>query len=231
MAGARRIIGFGGLLTAATLIALSAACGSGSGKDRTATASPVNVEPTADLASAPTPVPAPIVNGSHVDSDGVGYEASVPSGWHLRANVLSSDTYRGDAYFAPDNPTPDPARPPANITVGCQAQQGGVTLDQVVQDDVEALTSLRRENVRVSDHAPVASLPARQVDYIFRLTAPEVPEGAPTPLAGPNIVLERRDVLFVSNTCVWSVTLGAPVGALKENTAVLEELLTAFKVK
>lgn len=219
------------LLSVLSSFLVSVACSSGSGGREPSSTAAGTAAAETSATPLPTQVPAPTVVGDHVISTGVGYEADIPNGWHLRANILSSETYRGDAYFQPEGSAPDPARPPANIAVGCQLQQGDRSLDQAVGDDVETLTKLRRENVRTADHGPVGSLPARQVDYVFRITPPIGPSGTPTPEAGPEIVLERRDVVFVSAHCVWTVTLSASIGALQQNVPILEQFLAGFRIR
>src|SRR5437870_2100151 len=81
------------LIALAVLTLLLAACGSSGGGS---TATPAALTPAPN---APTAVPTPLVSGTHVNSTGVGYEADIPAGWHLRANILTSPTFRGDAYF------------------------------------------------------------------------------------------------------------------------------------
>jgi hypothetical protein len=52
----------------------------------------------------------------------------------------------------------------------------------------------------------------------------------PTPAADqPNIVLDKRDVVFLSDACIWTVSLSAPQGTINAESPVFEEFLSGFK--
>jgi hypothetical protein len=205
------------------LQAWPAACGSGGEGNNGGEATP-----TFDLpGQTPTPlppIPTPKVIDGRVNSHGVGYEATIPQGWSLRANILQASDYRGDAYFKEVDST-DPAAPPPNISVGCRpilASPGSI--DEVTETQVSALEGLRRENIETSIHDRVAGHEARQIDYVFRLSNVAV---TPTP-GQPDIVLDKRDVMFVSEACVWTISLSAPSGTIEQETPVLEAFLESF---
>ncbi len=208
---------------AATLAACAAglaiACGGGSGGD-SKTSTP---EPAATTAP-PTAVPTPLVSGSHVNSIGVGYEADIPSGWHLRPNVITSSSFRGDAYFKDEQNPANPDQPQTNIAIGCQPKMPDTgTLDDQLALEVKGLQQLKRENIRTADHAPVSGLPAKQIDFVYRLTSTPPTPVPPTPAAAPvNIVLDQRQILVLSEGCVWKITLSTPVGAIDSEATVFE---------
>lgn len=189
-----------------------------------------NVAPTASPAIpsiTTTAVPAPstpIVAGSNVRSEGVGYEALIPPGWHIKPNVLTSTDYRGDAYFK--DGTSSPSAPAPNIAVGCRPTSDSThAVDDVIADQVEALKALRRENIATATRAPVDGHDAREISYVFRLSAV-----SSTPLAGDDdIVLDKEDVVFVTSMCIWTISLSAPQGMIATESPVLEEFLTTFK--
>jgi hypothetical protein len=220
-----------------TVLALIAACcvlavagiacsGGGSGKK---TATPADVVPT--QAPEPSPVPTAVLTGSHVNSTtGIGYEADVPPGWNLRPNVITAPNVKVDGYFKTN---PDPANPDAaqvSIAVGCEPPDSPADALQAVLDKkVSALTQLKREGITSTTHAAVDGRPAGQIDYIFNLRA-----GTPVPNQPPapkNLSLSRREVIFVSDGCIWSVALSVPNAPLGDDAAVLEQFLTTLKVR
>jgi len=214
------------LVALATLTLLFAACGS---SDGTKTATPVALTP---VPNAPTAVPTPLVSGSHVNSTGVGYEADIPAGWHLRPNVLTSETFRGDAYFKDEPGTPDPTKGQMNISIGCQPKTTDTgSLDDEIAAELKGLQQLKRENIRTSDHAPVAGRAAKQIDFVYRLTASDRTPVPSTP-ASPSfeIVLDQRLIVLVSDSCVWKVNLSAPMGTLDPEAPVLEAFLASVKL-
>jgi hypothetical protein len=166
-----------------------------------------------------------------VKSLGVGYEAIIPPGWRLRPNILTSPDYRGDAYFKPDTATPDPDRQAPNIAVGCGpilASPG--TLDEVVDAQAEALEGLKREDIRARPRMPIDGREARQIEYVFRLSSLAATPVPPTPAADqPHIVLDKRDVVFLSDGCIWTVSLSAPQGTIDAESPVFEQFLSSFK--
>ena len=215
------------LLAAGLVLAIaSVACGGGSSKSK---ATPTDAVPTE--APQPTAVPTPVVTGSHVNGTvGIGYEADIPAGWHLRPNVVTAPNFKVDGFFKTN---PDPAKPDApqiSIAVGCEPPDSPPdALDAVLEKKVSALKQLRRENITSATHAAVDGRPAGQVDYIFKLRAgTPVPNQPPAPT---NISLTRREVIFVSDACIWSVALSVPNAPLGDDSGVLEQFLTTFKVR
>ncbi len=215
------------VVAAGSVLAIAGvACSGGGSSKKTATPDIVVTE-----APQPTAVPTPVVTGSHVNSSvGIGYEGDIPAGWHLRPNVVTAPNFKVDGYFKTD---PDPANPNApqiSIAVGCEPPDSPPdTLDIVLEKKVKTLTQLRRENVTSGPHASVDGRPASQVDYIFRLR-----EGTPVPdqpPAGRNLGISRREVIFVSDACIWSVALSVPNGPLGDDAAVLDQFLTTLKVR
>ena len=93
------------------------------------------------------------------------------------------------------------------------------------------MQQLKRENIRMSDHAPVAGRPAKQIDFVYRLTA-----SGPTPVSSTpsspssEIVLDQRLIVLVSDSCVWKVNLSAPIGTLDPQVPVLETFLASLKL-
>ena len=214
------------LIALGVLTLLLAACGS-SGGDKTATPAAVTPAP-----NAPTAVPTPLVSGSHVNSTGVGYEADIPSGWHLRPNILTSETFRGDAYFKDQPGTPDPTKGQTNISIGCASKAAETgSLDDELAAELKGLQQLKRENIRTSDHPPVAGRPAKEIDFVYRLTASGPTPVPPTP-APPSseIVLDQRLIVLVSDSCVWKINLSAPTGTLDPEAPVLEAFLASVKL-
>ncbi len=215
------------LLAAGLVLAIaSVACGGGSSKSK---ATPTDTVPTE--VPQPTAVPTPVVTGSHVNGTvGIGYEADIPSGWHLRPNVVTAPNFKVDGFFKTN---PDPAKPDApqiSIAVGCEPPDSPPdALDVVLDKKVKALTQLRREDIKSESHAAVDGHPASQVDYIFRLR-----QGTPVPDQPPtakNLALSRREIVFISDACIWSVALSVPNGPLGEDAGVLEQFLTTLKVR
>ena len=126
------------------------ACGGGGSGKKTAT--PTEAVPTE--APQPTAVPTPVVTGSHVNASlGIGYEADIPAGWHLRPNVVTAPNIKVDGYFKTD---PDPAKPDEpqiSIAVSCEPPDVPPdTLETVLQRKVSALTQLRREDITSTTH-------------------------------------------------------------------------------
>ena len=210
---------------AACAAGVAIACGS-SGGAKTSTPEP------AATTVAPTAVPTPLVSGTHVNSTGVGYEADTPPGWHLRANVITSSSFRGDAYFKDEAGVPDPNRAQTNIGIGCQPKTDETgTLDDEVALEVMGLKQLKRENIRTSDHGPVSGKPAKQIDFVYRLTATPPTPVPPTPASAPiSIVLDQRQIIVVSDSCVWKITLSTPAGAIDAEAAVFESFLGSLKL-
>jgi hypothetical protein len=214
------------LIAIALSALLVAACGSSGG---TKTATPIALTPAPN---APTAVPTPLVSGSHVNSTGVGYEADIPSGWHLRPNIITSETFRGDAYFKDEPGTPDPTKGQTNISIGCQPKtEGAESLDDEIAAELKGLQQLKRENIRTTDHAPVGGRPAKQIDFVYRLTSSAPTPVPPTP-APPafEIVLDQRLIVLVSDACAWKINLSAPVGTLDPEVPVLEAFLASVKL-
>ena len=188
--------------------------------------------PLTPAPNAPTAVPTPLVTGSHVNSTGVGYEADIPSGWHLRSNILTSETFRGDAYFKDQPGTPDPTKGQTNISIGCQPKtpESG-SLDDEVATEVRGLQQLKRENIRTTDHAPVAGRPVKQIDFVYRLNASGPTPVPPTPApASFDIVLDQRLIVLLSDSCVWKVNLSAPIGTLDPEVPVLDAFLASVNL-
>lgn len=217
------------LFAAAAVVAvLAAGCGGGSSPETsTATAS---VEAATEVPQ-PTPVPSPVVTGSHVNSTvGIGYEADIPAGWHLRPNVITAPNFKVDGYFKSN---PDPANPDApqiNIAVGCEPPESPPdSLAIALDKKVKALNQLKREDVKTVEHAAVDGRPAWQIDYIYRLR-----EGTPVPGQPPppkNLALTRREIVFLSDACIWSVALSVPNAPVGDDGDALERFLTTVKVR
>ena len=215
------------LLAAGLVLAIAGvACGGGSSKSK---ATPTDAVPTE--APQPTAVPTPVVTGSHVNGTvGIGYEADVPAGWHLRPNVVTAPNFKVDGFFKTN---PDPANPDAaqvSIAVGCEPPDTPPdALAAVLERKVSALTQLKREDITSTTHTAVDGHPAGQVDYIFKLRA-----GTPVPNQPParaNLSLSRREIIFVSDACIWSVALSVPNAPLGDDAGVLEQFLTTLKVR
>jgi hypothetical protein len=214
------------LIALAVLTLVLAACGSSGGAKTTTPLAPTPAP------NAPTPVPTPLVTGSHVNSTGVGYEADIPAGWHLVPNIITSPTFRGDAYFKDQQGTPDPTKGQTNVSIGCQPKTAETgTLDDEVAAELKGLRQLKRENIRTSDHAPVAGRSAKQIDFVYRLNASGPTPVPPTPVPPASaIVLDQRLIVFVADSCVWKVTLSAPAGTLDPEVPVLEAFLASLKL-
>lgn len=211
----------GAALAAAALAIAAAACGGGGGGDNTATPDAAGSPPP----PAPTRVPLPTVTGDRVTSNGIGYEASIPNGWRLSASFIQSPEIKGDAYFLNEVNTPTPERGTVNIAVTCEILEGERTLDDEIKEQQEALELLRRENIRLTDHAAVAGNPAKQFDYVFRLRSNDgTPEATPLPA----VVRDERAILFLTQGCIWKITLSTPVGEIDQYAPVLDAFLASF---
>jgi hypothetical protein len=224
--GSSLVVGTKVGLPLAVLVLLVAACGS-SGGAKTSTPAAITPAP-----NAPTAVPTPLVTGSHVNSTGVGYEGDIPAGWHLRPNILTSPTFRGDAYFKDVPGTPDPTKGQTNFSIGCQPKTPETgSLDDEIAAELTGLQQLKRENIRTSDHAPIAGKAAKQVDFVYRLPTSGPTPVPPSPAASASeIVLDQRLIVLVSDSCVWKVNLSAPVGTLDPEVPVLEAFLASVKL-
>lgn len=215
------------IATVGALLLFGVACSGGGSSKKTAIAT----EAVATEAPQPTAVPTPVVSGSHVNAAiGIGYEAEIPAGWHLRPNVVTAPNFKVDGYFKTN---PDPANPNApqiSIAVGCEPPDSPPdSFDVVLSKKLDALKKLRREEIKSEPHVAVDGHQASQVDYIFRLR-----EGTPVPDQPPaakNLALSRREIVFVSNACIWSVALSVPNGPLADDAGVLEQFLTALRVR
>jgi hypothetical protein len=95
----------------------------------------------------------------------------------------------------------------------------------VLADQVETLTALRRQNLATAARAPVDGYEARVMTYLFSLSAVS---GTPPP--GGDLVLDKHDVIFLSQACVWTISLSAPEGTIEAALPVLEEFLAGFRV-
>lgn len=206
---------WGGAVVVAAVI-LAAGCGSGASDDAATPGSP-----TASV-EAPTPIPNPTVTGDRVQSN-TGYEARIPSGWRLVPNIVGGGL-RGDAYFEGLQASDPNEPPPAGLTIVCTPVDSSTPteLDTIVDEKVEALKSLRREDVTAATRADVGGRAAAQIDYIFRYG------GAQQTPAARAVNQSRRDVVFATERCIWSVTLATPEGKLDAYVDVLEAFLRSF---
>jgi hypothetical protein len=212
----------------AVVAVVAAGCG-GSSSSNTSTPT-ASVEAATEVPQA-TAVPTPVVTGSHVNSSiGIGYEADIPAGWHLRPNVIIAPNVKVDGYFKSN---PDPANPDApqvSIAVGCEPPESPpAALDVVLDEKVKALNQLKREDVKTAQHAAVDGRPAWQIDYIYRLR-----EGTPVPNQPPaptNIALTRREIVFLSDACIWTVALSVPNAPVGDDGDTLERFLMTVKVR
>ena len=188
-------------------------CGSGDGGNPTPTIA------VGTVSAIPTAAATPIVSGNHVTSTTVGYEATMPDGWRLRPNFLASETFHGDAYFAPDPaPPPPPDTPQTNIAVGCEPlTEPAGELEAEVETRVQVLNRLGRTGLTTSEHAPVDGLPAMQIDYGY-IAKSDTTEYA----------IESREIFFLSESCRWTLTLSASAGQLQPDAVVLEEFAGSF---
>ena len=192
--------------------------------------------PTAGATVAvPTPLPTGIITDGGVSSPSVGYEATAPAGWRVQFNNVTARGVRGDTYFKPGAATPDPARAQVNISVTCEIIEEAPepvpqTVDEVLEQKVAILRQLRREDIRTGTNTPVDGREARQAEYVFRLAHVVPTPIAPTPaLPESQIVIDRRDIFFLSDGCVWIVSLVAPRGELGADAATLEAFLASFR--
>ena len=206
---------------------LGSACGSSGGNSATPTPAAQNTAP-----SAPTAVPTPLVFGAHVNSAGVGYEADIPPGWHLRPNIITSQTFRGDAYFKDEPGTPDPNKGATNVSVGCAPKTPDTgTLEDELALELKGLQQLKRENIRSGDHPDVAGKAAKQIDFVYRLNTAAPTPIPPTPPGPPiSIALDQRLIVVMSDACVWKITLSTPVGGIDSEVPVLEKFLESLKL-
>jgi hypothetical protein len=210
---AQPIGSFLGVALVISVTALIVACGS----DDSGSSTPTVAVGTAP--AIPTAAPTPVVTGNRVTSTAVGYEATIPHGWRLRPNILESETFRGDAYFAPvPSPTPPPETPQTNVAVGCEplAEPAG-ELQAEVQTRVEVLNRLGRTELTTTDHAAVDGLPAMQIDYRYVVKSDTA-----------EYAIESREIFFLSEACQWTLTLSASAGQLESNAAALEEFAGSF---
>lgn len=186
--------------------------------------------PESTIQALPTALPTPMVTGSRVRSTAVGYEADIPAGWRLSPNVISSGSFRADAFFKPDASNGTDPTTSVNIAVGCEPlSESPGDLETELSAKLDVLKKLGRENIRTSDRAPVDGRPAKQIDYTQRLTVPTPSPGTPTTLP-PELVFDRRQVFFTSASCRWSVELAAPAGMLEADGPVLEALVSSMKL-
>jgi len=172
-------------------------------------------------AARPTVAPTPVVTGDRVNSTAVGYEATIPSGWRLRPNILASTSFRGDAYFKPSpSPTPPPDTPQTNIAIGCEPiTEPAEDLQSEVDTRVQVLNRLGRTNLVTADHAAVDGLESKQIDYTYVVKSDAT-----------EFAIDSREVFFLSEGCQWTVTLSAPAGELDQDIPVLEQFLASVSV-
>lgn len=213
---------FTGFALAAAFAAGALAC-----DGKSASRTPDNASVTVEVAAS-TPVPTPIVNGNHLNSTGVGYEADMPAGWRLNANILTSTDFRGDAFFKPTDGTPDPNRAQVNITVGCEPPSGQ-DLAAVLAQKVAVLRQLGRTNLQSSDRAKVDGRDAKQIDYTFRANTQPTPIPPATAAPQTQIVVDRRDVIFLSQSCTWTISLSTPGGEIADNARTFDDFLSSFR--
>jgi hypothetical protein len=207
----------GGCCLALTaILILTAACGGGDDGD--------DASPTTSAVATREPLPTAVVADNTVTSTAWEYKAAVPENWTVSSNFVQSGTasasddprYGGDALFAPEAQNTDPAKPVrANIAIVCE-ETDSTDLDAFVAQKVDLLTSLRRENVVVTDYADVAGHPAKKIEY---------------DLAREELSFEKAEVYFLTPRCARSIALTAQPGDRARLLPELDRVAQSFEVE
>jgi hypothetical protein len=213
---ARRCIAAAILTLAAA--AAPAACGGdddGGDGDGSPTAVPVQ---TAQL------LPTVVIAGGTLTSAAWEYKAEFPETWTVSSNFIQSETaqggmtplYGGDALFAPESENSDLASSVrANIAIVCE-ESDITTIDELIAQKTDLLTTLGRQNIVVTDYADVAGGPAKKIEY---------------DLARDDLRFEKAEVYFLTPRCARSVALTAQPGDRAKFTDELDRVLATFEVR
>jgi hypothetical protein len=201
----------------------AAACGGGDG-DTPKTFTPI--VPTASNGNV-TPFPTPLLNGDVITSK-KGYTATLPEGWHVRANLVQTADASVDAFF---EPLPDPsAQVQANISVNCV-----VIKDPNPLQRIEALkTNTARQGLNkeiVVSQRQISGVTAEVLSYRFESQqgqqAQVDPNGTPAPQTP---FLDKSDYLFSDKNCDWTITTTTLAGERAKYQPVFDAFHDSFKL-
>jgi hypothetical protein len=184
------------------------------------------VTPSSTPAASGTRVvlPTVAVSGNTVNSSAWQYKATLPDGWHVSSNFIQSGTaegggtspFGGDALFAPAEENKDPANPvQANIAIVCE-ETGITDLNEYVTQKANLQGTLKRENIVVSDHADVAGVPAKQLEYNFKRD---------------DLAFEKVEVFFFSPLCARTVSLTTQPGERDRLRPQLDQVLSSIEAQ
>ena len=193
------------------LLALGlAACGGGDEE----VAEPGTVEPgiaeQPTAAAPPAPVATPKISGNLLESEEKGYSVRFPEGWTPVPNYLPVPGSSVDAFFAPE----EVRGIQPNIAITCETLKAGVPLREYFDGKMDIVRQVAQVEPEVS---------SREVGGQEALVSHFAREDS-----GPS--LERTEVVFVTETCGWSIALTMPLGEETSYEGVFDEFLDSFRL-
>jgi hypothetical protein len=214
---------FAAIIVAAAALIAAAACGGGSDAPKTFT--PI-VPTSAGGGGNVTPFPTPLLNGDVITSK-KGYTATLPEGWHVRANLVQTVDASVDAFF---EPLAEGAQVQANISVNCIVIKAKDPRERIDAQKTNTVRQGLNKDIQVSQRE-VSGLTAEVLSYRFESQqgrqAQVDANGTPIP---PTPFLDKSDYLFSDDHRDWTITTTTLAGERAKYQPVFDAFLDSFKL-
>lgn len=153
----------------------------------------------------------PVITGNLFESPEKGYSVRFPEGWLPVADFLPGPDFTVDAFFAQEEEV-EGVQP--NIAVTCEAAEQGTDLQEYFDRKVDIVRQVTEVEPEVS---------SRQVSgeeaLVYRFSR-----------KNEDVNLEKTEVFFVTERCVWSIALTAPYGDRAIYSGLLDDFLESFRL-
>ena len=203
---------------------LAAACGGG-GNGGLTTFTPI-VPTTQGGAGNVTPFPTPLLAGNVITSK-KGYTATLPDGWHVRANLVQTADASVDAFF---EPLAEGAQVQANISVNCIVIKAADPRERIDAMKTNTVRQGLNKDIQVSQRQ-ISGMTAEVLSYRFESQqgsqAQVGANGTPVPSTP---FLDKSDYLFSDNHCDWTLTTTTLAGERAKYQPVFDAFLDSFKL-
>ena len=196
------VVSFGASILALLLVA----CGGGNEDEAISGV----VSPTAIPPSQVIPAPTPEVSGGRFEFPEHGYAAAVPAGWTPSFNFLLQPGVTTDAFFGPQSGDVQP-----NVSITCVSPPESTTLESYVDQRVNVIRSLSLVEPAVTT-VEVAGLEGQRVDYSLS--------------SGGGATIYKSDVFFLTEKCVWTISLVTPESDASLRGSTLDQFLGSFRL-
>jgi hypothetical protein len=211
------------LIAGAALITAAAACGGGSDGPKSFT--PI-VPTSAGGSGNVTPFPTPLLNGDVITSK-KGYTATLPDGWHVRANLVQTVDASVDAFF---EPLAEGAQVQANISVNFIVIKAKVPRERIDAMKTNTVRQGLNKDIQVSQRQ-ISGMTAEVLSYRFESQQGQQDAvnaaGTPTPKTP---FLDKSDYLFSDDHCDWTITTTTLAGERAKYQPVFDAFLDSFKL-